>query len=79
MLPFLSSALNTAHLLVLSLSTYSVAKYITHGPFNMDATMENDEVEVMGDWAFMRGHYTLTLTPKASGWVAVMRMSRARR
>lgn len=37
------------------------------GPFNMAMTLENDEVEVMGDWAFMRGHYTLTLTPKAGG------------
>ncbi len=33
--------------------------------FDMDVT--NEEVEVAGDWAFSRGTYTLTLTPKESG------------
>ena len=33
--------------------------------FDMDIT--NKEVEVAGDWAFSRGTYTLTLTPKESG------------
>ena len=33
--------------------------------FDMDIT--NEEVEVAGDWAFSRGTYTLTLTPKEGG------------
>ena len=33
--------------------------------FDMDIT--NEEVEVAGDWAFSRGTYTLTTTPKESG------------
>ncbi len=33
--------------------------------FNMDIT--NEEVGVAGDWAFSRGIYTVTLTPKEGG------------
>lgn len=30
-------------------------------------TASTDEIEVAGDWAFSRGSYTITLTPKAGG------------
>ncbi len=29
--------------------------------------MENDEVEIINDWAFIRGKYTMSLKPKAGG------------
>jgi uncharacterized protein (TIGR02246 family) len=36
-------------------------------PFRVEFTLAVDEVQVAGDWAFERGTYTITLTPKASG------------
>jgi uncharacterized protein (TIGR02246 family) len=35
-------------------------------PFRVEFTLAVDEVQVAGDWAFERGTYTITLTPKAS-------------
>ncbi len=35
--------------------------------FTAELTVSSDEVEVAGQWAFERGTYTLTLTPKAEG------------
>jgi uncharacterized protein (TIGR02246 family) len=36
-------------------------------PFRVEFTLAVDEVQVAGDWAFERGTYTITLTPKAGG------------
>jgi len=36
-------------------------------PFRVEFTLAVDEVQVAGAWAFERGTYTITLTPKASG------------
>jgi uncharacterized protein (TIGR02246 family) len=36
-------------------------------PFRVEFTLVVDEVQVAGDWAFERGTYTITLTPKAGG------------
>ena len=36
-------------------------------PFRVEGTLLVDEVQVSGDWAFERGTYTITLTPKAGG------------
>jgi uncharacterized protein (TIGR02246 family) len=36
-------------------------------PFRVEFTLAVDEVQVGGDWAFERGTYTITLTPKAGG------------
>jgi len=36
-------------------------------PFRVEFTLLVDEVQVAGDWAFERGMYTITLTPKAGG------------
>jgi uncharacterized protein (TIGR02246 family) len=35
--------------------------------FNNKIAIKNEEVEVAGDWAFSRGTYTLSTTPKAGG------------
>ena len=35
--------------------------------FEVVLKMENDEVEIINDWAFMRGSYTMSLTPKEAG------------
>jgi uncharacterized protein (TIGR02246 family) len=35
--------------------------------FTNKAVINNEEVEVAGDWAFSRGTYTLSITPKAGG------------
>jgi uncharacterized protein (TIGR02246 family) len=36
-------------------------------PFRTAFALVVDEVQVAGDWAFERGTYTITLTPKAGG------------
>ena len=36
-------------------------------PFRVAFTLAVDEVQAAGNWAFERGTYTITLTPKASG------------
>ena len=36
-------------------------------PFRVEFVLAVDEVQVAGDWAFERGTYTITLTPKAGG------------
>lgn len=36
-------------------------------PFRVDFALLVDEVHVAGDWAFERGTYTITLTPKTGG------------
>jgi len=36
-------------------------------PFRVQFTLAVDEVQVASDWAFERGTYTITLTPKAGG------------
>jgi uncharacterized protein (TIGR02246 family) len=36
-------------------------------PFRVEFTLLVDEVQVAGNWAFERGTYTITLTPKAGG------------
>src|SRR2546423_3416734 len=36
-------------------------------PFRVEFTLAVDEVQAAGNWAFERGTYTITLTPKASG------------
>ena len=36
-------------------------------PFRVEFTLAVDEVQVAGDWAFERGTYTITLTPKTGG------------
>jgi uncharacterized protein (TIGR02246 family) len=36
-------------------------------PFRTEFTLLVDEVQVAGDWAFERGTYKITLTPKAGG------------
>ena len=38
--------------------------YDTH---QLDVAFEVDEIEVLGDWAFSRDHFSQTLTPKAGG------------
>jgi len=35
--------------------------------FNWKMTIDGEEVKVAGDWAFARGNYTYTLTPKEEG------------
>lgn len=35
--------------------------------FNNGLTLIEDEVEVFGDWAFLRGRYRLSTTPKQGG------------
>lgn len=35
--------------------------------FTSVLTASNEEVKVAGDWGFMRGTYTLSMTPKAGG------------
>ncbi|MDA2928036.1 SgcJ/EcaC family oxidoreductase [Acidobacteria bacterium AH-259-G07] len=35
--------------------------------FTAELTLSSEEVEVAGDWAFDRGTYTITLTPKDDG------------
>jgi len=35
--------------------------------FSVKGTSEILELEVGGDWAYMRGTYTITVTPKAGG------------
>jgi uncharacterized protein (TIGR02246 family) len=36
-------------------------------PFRVEFALAVDEVQVTGDWAFERGMYTITLTPKTGG------------
>jgi uncharacterized protein (TIGR02246 family) len=36
-------------------------------PFHAQFALEVDEVRVGGEWAFERGRYAITLTPKAGG------------
>jgi uncharacterized protein (TIGR02246 family) len=36
-------------------------------PFRVKFALAVDEVQVAGDWAFERGTYTITLTPKTGG------------
>lgn len=36
-------------------------------PFRVEFALLVDEVQVAGAWAFERGRYTITLTPKAGG------------
>jgi uncharacterized protein (TIGR02246 family) len=36
-------------------------------PFRVTFTLSVDEVQVVGDWAFERGTYKITLSPKAGG------------
>jgi uncharacterized protein (TIGR02246 family) len=36
-------------------------------PFRVKFALDVDEMQVAGDWAFERGKYTITLTPKAGG------------
>src|SRR5215510_16197108 len=36
-------------------------------PLRVAFTLVVDEVQMAGDWAFERGTYTITLTPKAGG------------
>ncbi len=36
-------------------------------PFDMTVSLEDDEVQVMGEWAFVRGHFSLSVTPKGGG------------
>ena len=36
-------------------------------PFRVQFALAVDEVQVAGDWAFERGTYTISLTPKAGG------------
>ena len=38
-------------------------------PFDIQLSASSQEVEVAGDWAFARGTYNLSLTPKAGGQV----------
>ncbi|HEY1234099.1 MAG TPA: SgcJ/EcaC family oxidoreductase [Candidatus Binatia bacterium] len=35
----------------------------SHGPVQFDSTSEIQEIEVFGDWAFMRTNLTVTITP----------------
>jgi uncharacterized protein (TIGR02246 family) len=35
--------------------------------FNINGTTSTEEIQVVGDWAFVRGIWTYTLTPKGSG------------
>ena len=35
--------------------------------FSVEETVTTEEVQVAGDWAFLRGTYTFTATPKAEG------------
>ena len=35
-----------------------------HAQFKGDMTLAGDETKVIGDWAFDRGQFTMTLTPK---------------
>ena len=35
--------------------------------FNWKMTIDGEEVQAAGDWAFARGNYTYTLTPKEEG------------
>jgi ketosteroid isomerase-like protein len=35
--------------------------------FEVDSAVTVDEIEVAGDWAFERGRYRMTLTPKDGG------------
>jgi uncharacterized protein (TIGR02246 family) len=37
------------------------------GQFNFEITINNEEVQIAGDWAFSRGAYILSLTPKVGG------------
>jgi ketosteroid isomerase-like protein len=36
-------------------------------PFRLQFALEVDEVRVLGEWAFERGRYTISLFPKAGG------------
>lgn len=47
-----------------SIRTWSLAFY---AHFRTAFALKIDEVQVAGDWAFERGTYTITLTPKARG------------
>ena len=38
-----------------------------HAAFEVQVEYQNQEIEVFGDWAFDRGTYRFTLTPKAGG------------
>jgi uncharacterized protein (TIGR02246 family) len=35
--------------------------------FTVEETVTTEEIRVAGDWAFLRGTYTFTMTPKAEG------------
>jgi uncharacterized protein (TIGR02246 family) len=35
--------------------------------FTLEETVTTEEIRVAGDWAFLRGTYTFTITPKAEG------------
>jgi ketosteroid isomerase-like protein len=35
--------------------------------YKCDLTTENQELEIAGDWAFLRGAFTTVVTPKAGG------------
>jgi len=35
--------------------------------FHIEATSDIQEVQVMGDWAYLRNHLTVTMTPRSEG------------
>jgi len=37
------------------------------GQFNIEIAINNEEVQIAGDWAFSRGAFILSLTPKVGG------------